>query len=143
MKILLIEDEVKLAEYLRKGLGEVGYVVDVAHNGVDGLHMALEGGHDLLVLDAMLPGIDGFSLLTAFRKTRQTPVLMLTARVSVEDRVLGLQTGADDYLVKPLPSKVDAGFSVNSSAIETEDSWTRMRPKNASKFQMRFLENTY
>ena len=101
MKILLIEDEVKLAEYLRKGLGEVGYVVDVAHNGVDGLHMALEGGHDLLVLDAMLPGIDGFSLLTAFRKTRQTPVLMLTARVSVEDRVLGLQTGADDYLVKP------------------------------------------
>jgi len=101
MKILLIEDEVKLAEYLRKGLGEVGYVVDVAHNGVDGLHMALEGGHDLLVLDAMLPGIDGFSLLTAFRKSRQTPVLMLTARVSVEDRVLGLQTGADDYLVKP------------------------------------------
>ena len=101
MKILLIEDEVKLAEYLRKGLGAVGYVVDVAHNGVDGLHMALEGGHDLLVLDAMLPGIDGFSLLTAFRKTKQTPVLMLTARVSVEDRVLGLQTGADDYLVKP------------------------------------------
>ena len=101
MKILLIEDEVKLAEYLRKGLGEVGYVVDVAHNGVDGLHMALEGVHDLLVLDAMLPGIDGFSLLTAFRKTKQTPVLMLTARVSVEDRVLGLKTGADDYLVKP------------------------------------------
>lgn len=101
MKILLIEDEVKLAEYLRKGLGEAGYVVDVAHKGVDGLHMALEGGHDLLILDAMLPGIDGFSLLTAFRKSRQTPVLMLTARVSVEDRVLGLQTGADDYLVKP------------------------------------------
>ncbi len=76
-------------------------MVDVAHNGVDGLHMALEGVHDLLVLDAMLPGIDGFSLLTAFRKTKQTPVLMLTARVSVEDRVLGLKTGADDYLVKP------------------------------------------
>ena len=101
MKILLIEDEVKLAEYLRKGLGETGYVVDVAHSGVDGLHMALQGGYDLLVLDAMLPGIDGFSLLTAFRKTKQTPVLMLTARVSVEDRVLGLQTGADDYLLKP------------------------------------------
>ena len=64
MKILLIEDEVKLAEYLRKGLGETGYVVDVAHSGVDGLHMALQGGYDLLVLDAMLPGIDGFSLLT-------------------------------------------------------------------------------
>lgn len=101
MKILLIEDEVKLAEYLRKGLGEASYVVDIAYNGVDGLHMALEGSYDLLVLDAMLPGIDGFSLLTAFRKTKQTPVLMLTARISVEDRVLGLKTGADDYLVKP------------------------------------------
>lgn len=63
--------------------------------------MALQGSHDLLILDAMLPGIDGFSLLAALRKSRQTPVLMLTARVSVEDRVLGLQTGADDYLVKP------------------------------------------
>ena len=113
MKILLIEDEVKLAEYLRKGLGEVGYVVDMAHNGVDGLHMALEGGYDLLVLDAMLPGIDGFSLLTAFRKSRQTPVLMLTARVSVEDRVLGLQTGADDYLVKPFAfSELNARIQV-------------------------------
>lgn len=96
MKILLIEDEVKLSEYLRKGLGEAGYNVDVVHNGVDGLHMAIEGSYDLLVLDAMLPGIDGFTLLSAFRKTKQTPVLMLTARVSVEDRVLGLQTGADD-----------------------------------------------
>ena len=82
MKILLIEDEVKLAEYLRKGLGEASYVVDIAYNGVDGLHMALEGSYDLLVLDAMLPGIDGFSLLTAFRKTKQTPVLMLTARAA-------------------------------------------------------------
>lgn len=63
--------------------------------------MALEGSHDLVILDAMLPGIDGFTVLTALRKTKQTPVLMLTARVSVEDRVLGLQTGADDYLVKP------------------------------------------
>ena len=113
MKILLIEDEVKLAEYLRKGLGEVGYVVDMAHNGVDGLHMALEGGYDLLVLDAMLPGIDGFSLLTAFRKSRQTPVLMLTARVSVEDRVRGLQTGADDYLIKPFAfSELNARIQV-------------------------------
>ena len=101
MKILLIEDEAKLSAYLRKGLGEAGYSVDVVHNGVDGLHMALEGSHDLVILDAMLPGIDGFTVLTALRKTKQTPVLMLTARVSVEDRVLGLQTGADDYLVKP------------------------------------------
>lgn len=101
MKILVIEDEVKLAEYLKKGLGEAGRNVDIVHNGVDGLHMALEGGYDLLILDGMLPGIDGFTLLTAFRKTKQTPVLMLTARISVEDRVRGLQTGADDYLVKP------------------------------------------
>lgn len=113
MKILLIEDEEKLAMYLRKGLGEAGHLVDTVHNGVDGLHMALEGNYDLLILDAMLPGIDGFSLLTAFRKSRQTSVLMLTARVSVEDRVLGLQTGADDYLVKPfafseLTARIDA-----------------------------------
>jgi len=101
VKILLIEDEVKLSAYLRKGLGEAGYSVDVVHNGVDGLHMALEGSYDLVILDAMLPGIDGFTVLTALRKTKQTPVLMLTARVSVEDRVHGLQTGADDYLVKP------------------------------------------
>ena len=84
MKILLIEDEVKLAEYLRKGLGEVGYVVDVAHNGVDGLHMALEGGHDLLVLDAMLPGIDGFSLLAAFRSgDTALPLATLAARTQL------------------------------------------------------------
>lgn len=101
MKILLIEDEVKLAQYLRKGLAEAGYVVDVAHDGVDGLHLALQGDYALLVLDVMLPGIDGLSLLAALRKTRQTPVLMLTARVSVDDRVRGLQAGADDYLVKP------------------------------------------
>ena len=83
MKILVIEDEIKLAEYLKKGLGEAGHNVDIVHNGVDGLHMALEGGYDLLILDGMLPGIDGFTLLTAFRKTKQTPVLMLTARIGV------------------------------------------------------------
>ena len=101
MKILLIEDEIKLSAYLCKGLGEAGYNVDAVYNGVDGLHIAVEGSHDAVILDAMLPGIDGFTVLTALRKTKQTPVLMLTARVSVEDRVLGLQTGADDYLVKP------------------------------------------
>ena len=101
MKLLVIEDELKLAEYLRRGLSEEGHVVDVAHNGVDGLHLAMEADHDLLVLDSMLPGIDGLSLLTALRRSKQTPVLMLTARVRVEDRVLGLQSGADDYLVKP------------------------------------------
>ena len=101
MRVLVIEDEVKLAEYLRKGLTEEGYVVDVAHNGVDGLHLAMEGDYDLLVLDGMLPGIDGLGLLAALRQSKQTPVLMLTARIRVEDRVKGLQGGADDYLVKP------------------------------------------
>lgn len=101
MRLLVIDDEVKLADYLRKGLTEEGYVVDVANNGVDGLHLAMEGDYDLLVLDGMLPGIDGLGLLAALRQTKQTPVLMLTARIRVEDRVKGLQTGADDYLVKP------------------------------------------
>lgn len=101
MRLLVIEDEVKLAEYLRKGLTEEGYVVDVAHNGIDGLHLAMEGDYDLLVLDGMLPGIDGLGLLAALRQSKQTPVLMLTARIRVEDRVKGLQGGADDYLVKP------------------------------------------
>ena len=101
MRLLVIEDEVKLAEYLRKGLTEEGYVVDTAHNGVDGLHLAMEGHYDLLVLDGMLPGIDGLGLLAALRQSKQTPVLMLTARMRVEDRVKGLQGGADDYLVKP------------------------------------------
>ena len=101
MKILVIEDEIKLAEYLRKGLTEEGFVVDVANNGIDGLHLAVEGQHDVIVLDRMLPGIDGLGVLAALRRTKQTPVLMLTALSRVEDRVSGLQGGADDYLVKP------------------------------------------
>ena len=101
MKLLIVEDEAKLADYLRKGLAEEGYVVEVASNGVDGLHMATEGSHDLIVLDTMLPGIDGLGLLAALRQSKQTPVIMLTARHRVEDRVRGLKAGADDYLVKP------------------------------------------
>ena len=101
MRLLVVEDELKLAAYLHKGLTEEGFVVDLAHNGVDGLHLAMEGDYDLLVLDAMLPGIDGLGVLSALRQSKQTPVLMLTARIRVEDRVKGLQSGADDYLVKP------------------------------------------
>ena len=101
MKILVVEDEVKLAEYLRQGLTEEGFTVDVAHNGIDGLHLAVEGQHDVIVLDRMLPGIDGLGVLAALRQSKQTPVLMLTALSRVEDRVTGLQGGADDYLVKP------------------------------------------
>ena len=101
MKLLLIEDEAKLADYLRKGLSEEGFVVDVAHDGVDGLHWALENEYDVLVLDRMLPGIDGMALLSALRRSKTTPVLMLSARGRVDDRVEGLRGGADDYLVKP------------------------------------------
>ena len=101
MRVLVVEDEIKLAEYLHKGLSGEGFVVDVANNGVDGLHMALEGQYDAIVLDRMLPGIDGMALLAGLRSKKQTPVLMLTAMGRIEDRVSGLQKGADDYLVKP------------------------------------------
>ncbi len=101
MRLLLIEDEAKLASYLRQGLSEEGFMVETASNGVDGLHMATQGHYDLIVLDGMLPGIDGLGVLAALRHSRDTPVLMLTARGTVEDRVKGLQSGADDYLTKP------------------------------------------
>ena len=101
MRILVVEDKVKLASYLRRGLTENGYVVDVAHDGVDGRHLATQGDYDLVVLDVMLPGIDGFGVLAALRESSSTPVLMVTANDRIEDRVRGLQAGADDYLVKP------------------------------------------
>ena len=101
MRLLVIEDESKLADYLHKGLSENGYVVDVARDGIDGRRLATEGDYDLVLLDIMLPGVDGFGVLKAVRAKGNRPVLMLTARDKVEDRVRGLQDGADDYLVKP------------------------------------------
>jgi heavy metal response regulator len=101
MKVLVVEDDAKLREYLRMGLTEAGFSVDVAGDGVDGLHLALEDTHDVIVLDRMLPGIDGIALLAALRRTKATPVLMLTAKQQVDDRVSGLEAGADDYLGKP------------------------------------------
>ena len=101
MRILVVEDEQKTGEYLRKGLSEHGFVVDVAHNGEDGAYLALSEDYDLVVLDVMLPGFDGWTILKSLRKSKQTPVLFLTARDAVEDRVKGLELGADDYLVKP------------------------------------------
>ena len=101
MKILVIEDEPRAAEYLRQGMTESGYVVEVAYNGTDGLHAAANGDHDLVILDVMLPGVDGFAVLSALRTFRQMPVLMLTARENVDDKVRGFNLGADDYLVKP------------------------------------------
>ena len=101
MHILIVEDERKTREYLQKGLGESGYVVDTAADGVDGLHLALTGEYDLVILDVMLPGADGRQVLRALRREKPTPVMFLTARDELEDRVGGLELGADDYLVKP------------------------------------------
>lgn len=102
VKILIVEDEQKTGEYLRQGLGEAGFVVDLARDGMDGLHQALQESYDLLILDVMLPGMDGWQVLQGIRKRGlQMPVLFLTARDQIEDRVKGLELGADDYLVKP------------------------------------------
>jgi two-component system copper resistance phosphate regulon response regulator CusR len=101
MKLLIVDDEVKTTDYLKKGLTEQGCVVDLAHDGIEGRHLALEHDYDVIVLDVMLPALDGFSVLRELRAVRQTPVIMLTARDRIEDRVKGLQDGADDYLVKP------------------------------------------
>lgn len=102
MKILIVEDEPKTGDYLRQGLAEAGFVVDLARDGLDGLHLALNGDYELIVLDVMLPSLDGWGVLRTMRRSgRDMPVLFLTARDQVEDRVRGLELGADDYLVKP------------------------------------------
>jgi two-component system copper resistance phosphate regulon response regulator CusR len=101
MKVLVVEDELKIADYLHKGLTEQGYSVDLAHDGLDAQHLALEVDYDVIVLDQMLPGQDGLAVLKALRDVKDTPVIMLTARDRIEDRVNGLHAGADDYLVKP------------------------------------------
>lgn len=102
MRILIVEDELKTAAYLRKGLSENGFIVDTAHRGDDGLHLALSHDYELVILDVTLPGRDGWSILAAMRQAnRPTPVLFLTAHDAVAERVKGLDLGADDYLVKP------------------------------------------
>lgn len=102
MKMLIVEDEPKTGDYLRQGLIEAGFVADLARTGTDGLHLALTGDYDLLILDVMLPGLNGWQLLETLRRSDNAlPVLFLTARDQVEDRVKGLELGADDYLVKP------------------------------------------
>jgi two-component system, OmpR family, copper resistance phosphate regulon response regulator CusR len=101
MSILVIEDDPKTGDYLKKGLKESGYAVDLARTGTDGLHMALEHPYELVILDVMLPGLDGWEVMRALRAKRDLPVIFLTARDHVNDRINGLQLGADDYLVKP------------------------------------------
>ena len=102
VRILIVEDELKTAAYLRQGLSEHGFIVDIAYQGEDGLHLARTGPYDLIVLDVMLPERDGWSLLAELRRSgTHTPVLFLTARDAIHDRVKGLELGADDYMVKP------------------------------------------
>lgn len=101
MNILIIEDEDKTADYLRHGLHEAGYTVDRAADGIDGLHLAREKGYDLILLDVMLPEIDGWTVMARLRTFSRAPVLFLSARGTLEDRLRGLELGADEYLVKP------------------------------------------
>jgi len=102
VRILVIEDEKKTASFVERGLRESGFVVDLASDGEEGLHLALSGHHDLLVLDVMLPQRDGWSIVSELRRSKVSmPILFLTARDSVPDRVKGFELGADDYLVKP------------------------------------------
>ena len=132
MRILVVEDEVKAADYLRKGLGESGYVVEVAHNGIDGQFLAQESEFDLIILDVMLPGIDGWQLLQIIRRKSQVPVLFLTARDAVEDRVKGLELGADDYLVKP--------FSYAELLARVRTLLRRGPPREVEQFQVADLQ---
>lgn len=102
MRLLIIEDEPKTASYLKKGLSENGFIVDIAPDGEEGIFLSTTGSYDLIILDVMLPKIDGWSVLSSIRhKGLQTPVLFLTAQDSVNNRVKGLELGADDYLIKP------------------------------------------
>jgi two-component system copper resistance phosphate regulon response regulator CusR len=102
MKILIVEDEPKTGDYLKQGLVEAGFSVDLLRDGTDGLHHALTESIDLAILDVMLPGLDGWGILAGIRRAgKDMPVLFLTARDAVDDRVKGLELGADDYLVKP------------------------------------------
>jgi two-component system, OmpR family, response regulator len=114
MRLLVVEDDIEVAGFIVKGLREAGHVVDRAADGREGLVMALEGGHDAIVTDRMLPVLDGLSMLTALRSAGiQVPVLILSALGNVDERVKGLQAGGDDYLVKPfsmaeLLARIDA-----------------------------------
>ena len=101
MRILLVEDETRLLRSLAKALREEGYAIDTAETGDEGLHLATAHDYDAIVLDVMLPGLDGWQILDRLRREKQTPVLMLIARDTTADRVRGLDAGADDYLVKP------------------------------------------
>jgi len=131
MRVLIVEDEKALVDIIKKGLEEEGYAVDVAYNGEDGLFMAENEPSDVIVLDIMLPVIDGMTILKKIRRAGvKTPVLMLTAKDTVMDKVSGLDSGADDYLIKPfhfeeflarLRALIRRDSEVNTSVIEIGD----------------------
>ena len=124
MRILLIEDDLKLASFILKGFKEAGFAVDHCADGEDGLHMALSEPYDAAIVDIMLPKLDGFSLIDELRRHKNTtPIIILSAKRSVDDRIKGLQTGSDDYLVKPfsfaeLLARVQALIRRASGAVE-------------------------
>jgi two-component system copper resistance phosphate regulon response regulator CusR len=133
MKILIIEDEHKTGDYLKQGLSEAGFVADLARDGLDGMHAALSDDYDLVVLDVMLPGIDGWQVLREIREAgRRVPVLFLTARDQVEDRVKGLELGADDYLVKP--------YAFSELLARVRSLLRRGKPKEAETLRAADLE---
>lgn len=125
MKVLIVEDERKVASLLRIGLSEHGFVVDVVHSGNSGLTSAIKGGYDVIVLDVLLPGINGFEVLAKLRENRNTtPVLLLTALGEVQDKIKGLNLGGDDYLTKPfdfdeLLARINA--LVRRSGVNTDE----------------------
>jgi two-component system, OmpR family, copper resistance phosphate regulon response regulator CusR len=129
MRILIIEDELKTAKFLKKGLSEAGFVVDVASDGLDGLHLAQESEFDLVILDVMLPGLDGWKVLSRLRQSgRESPVLFLTARDAVHERVRGFELGADDYVVKPF------AFSELLARVRSRLRRSAPRPQEALRF---------
>ncbi|MFN2545285.1 MAG: response regulator transcription factor [Actinomycetota bacterium] len=131
MRILLVEDEIKMARAIRRGLEQEGYAVDVVNGGEEAVFQATENDYDALILDVMLPGLDGFEVCHALRgRGRWAPVVMLTARDAVEDRIRGLDVGADDYLVKPfafgellarLRALIRRGAQERPTVLEVED----------------------